>query len=292
MRIKVIINPEAGGGYASEIYRTVLAEFRDFEVSYSLTSGPGDATDISSDAIRDGFQYIMCIGGDGTLNEIVQAMAHSDAVLIPVSAGTGSDFVRNLGFKDLASVKNAIKEESFEEIDLGVVESTKQRRYFLNILEVGFGASVMKRVNARKKVRGGKSFTSSVLALIPFFKPYSVRVIMDDRNMVIDLAEMVVANGRYFGGGMLAAPDAELTDGYLEVHIVSGVGRLQLLTKLGKLKNGSYISDPSVMSFRTDSIKLDGKAPVEIDGEDFDDLPVEISVDRRSLKVLFPAEQK
>lgn len=288
MKIKAIVNPRAGGGYASEIYRTVLDEFRDFEISYGLTSGSGDATKIAENAIREGFDYILCIGGDGTLNEVIQAMAHSEVVLVPVSAGTGSDFVRNLGFSDLNGVKEAIKAQNYLKIDLGVVAHEQKKRYFVNILEVGFGASVMKRVNSRKKVRGGSSFTSSVLALIPFFKPFPVKINIDDRNLVVDLAEMVVANGRYFGGGMLAAPAADLTDGYLEVHIVSGVGKFQLLSKLGKLRNGSYVDDPSVVSYRTDDIKMEGKAPVEIDGEDFGGLPIEITVDRACLKVLFP----
>lgn len=292
MRVHAIINPIAGGGYASEIYRSILDQFREFDLTYDITSAPGDATKIAERAREGKVEYILCIGGDGTLNEVVQSLAHSDTILIPVSAGTGSDFVKTLGLKDMANVKESIRENSHRSVDLGRVESGNVTRYFLNILEIGFGASVMKRVNSRKKVRGGGSFTSSVLALLPFFKPYSVDMKLMGETHSFDLAEMVVANGRYFGGGMLAAPGAELDDGLLDVHIVRGVGRLQMVSRLRKLKDGSYVRDPSVRSYRTGEIEIRGSAPVEMDGEDFGNLPVKVSVEKGSLRVLSPVVQK
>lgn len=219
-------------------------------------------------------------------------MVNSSAVLVPISAGTGSDFVKSLGFNDLESIKSSMSSRNFIEIDLGVAENTHGKRYFVNILEVGFGASVMKRVNSRRKTRGGRSFTTSVLALLPFFRPFNVDVMISGEKRTLDLAEMVVANGRYFGGGMLAAPEAKLDDGKLDVHIVSGVGKLQMISKLGKLRNGTYVEDPSVVSYLTDNIEVTGSAPVEMDGEDFGELPVKIWVLPRSLKIVSPAIQK
>ena len=291
MKVTAIVNPNAGGTYAAEIYRSVLEQFRDFELESFLTNGPGHATELAGEAVKKGSDYLLCIGGDGTLNEVVQSLAHSKTVLVPISAGTGSDFVKSLGFKDIEPVKKAMENRSFRNIDLGLAERNSEKRLFINILEVGFGASVMKRVNSRKKTRGGFSFTSSVLALLPFFRPFDVQMTIDGREYNLDLAEMVVANGKYFGGGMLAAPDAQLDDGLLEVHIVSGVGKLQMISKLGKLRNGSYVKDPSVMSYRTSNLEIGGTAPVEMDGEDFGDLPVKISMVEKCLKVIAPDMQ-
>ena len=288
MTVHAVINPVAGGGYASEIYHSVLDELKDFQVTHTLTTGPGDATRIAQDAVANGVDFILCIGGDGTLNEVVQALAHSNAILVPISAGTGSDFVKTLGLTDLESVKNSMKHRSYSEIDLGTVQAGGNTRYFLNVLEIGFGASVMKRVNSRKKVRGGSSFTSSVFALLPSFRPYQLTLASAERNESLRVAEMVVANGRYFGGGMLAAPAAELDDGFLDIHVVEGMGKMRMIMKLRKLRDGSYVKDPSVRSFKTDKLEVQGEAPVEIDGEDYGALPVKIGLEKKSLKVLAP----
>lgn len=266
----------------------MLDQFQDFDLEHHLTKGPGDATAISREAVEKGSDYILCIGGDGTLNEVIQSMAGSKSVIVPISAGTGSDFVKTLKFKGLDSVRDAMQSHSYRKIDLGLAKRGTESRYFINILEVGFGASVMKRVNSRKKTRGGFSFTTSVLALLPFFKPFSVRMNVNGNEEELDLAEMVVANGRYFGGGMLASPKAVLDDGILNVHVVSGVGKLQMISKLGKLKNGSYIDDPSVQSYKVNKLEISGAAPVEMDGEDFGDLPIEISVAGKSLNLISP----
>ncbi len=257
-------------------------------MEHFLTKGPGDATEISREAVEKGSDFILCIGGDGTLNEVAQSMAGAGTVLVPISAGTGSDFVKTLNFKGLESVKNAMRAGRSRKIDLGLARREGESRYFINILEVGFGASVMKRVNSRRKSRGSFSFTSSVLALLPFFKPFKVRMKLDSSVEVLDLAEMVVANGRYFGGGMLASPEAVLDDGILNVHVVSGVGKLQMISKLGKLKNGTYLNDPSVQSYKVNGLKITGTAPVEMDGEDFGELPIEISVAEKSLNIIDP----
>lgn len=292
MRVHAIVNPAAGGGYASEIYRSVVHEFRKLDPSVFITSGPGEATSIAAEAVQQGATHILCIGGDGTLNEVVQAIAHTDAILVPVSAGTGSDFVKTLGLNDLGSVMEYMLNGSHRSIDLGRVSSSSGSRYFLNILEVGFGASVMKRVNARKKVRGGSSFTSAVISLIPSFRQFPVTVRVDGGEESFGLAEMVVANGRYFGGGMLAAPAAELDDGMMDIHIVRGVGRIQMMMKLRKLRDGTYVRDPSVQSYRASSIEISGDAPVEMDGEDLGTLPISIDTDRGALKVVGAPLQK
>lgn len=269
----------------------MLDQFKEFELEYFLTKGPGDATEFSKNAVKSGSDYVLCIGGDGTLNEVIQSLAGSDTALVPVSGGTGSDFVKTLKFKDIESVRNAMANNRIRQIDLGLAKKEDEKRYFINILEVGFGASVMKRVNSHRKSRGGFSFTSSVLALLPFFKPFRVNLNVNRSEENLDLAEMVVANGKYFGGGMLASPDAELDDGLLNVHVVSGVGKLQMISKLGKLRNGSYISDPSVHSYKVNHLKISGDAPVELDGEDFGQLPVEISVAEKSLKIIWPYKE-
>lgn len=292
MKVHAIMNPIAGGGYSSEIFPSILSQLRKFDVSHSVTEKPGDAERMAQQAVQDGVDYLYCIGGDGTLNEVIQPLAHSDTVLVPVSAGTGSDFVKTLGYRDLQWVIDTMMRDEQTEVDLGVVEQNGKKRYFVNILEVGFGAAVMKRVNSRRKVRGGASFTLSVLATLPFFRPYRVRMVSANMDRTMDVAEMVVANGRYFGGGMLAAPAASLSDGLLDVNVVRGMNSFMMLTKLRKLRDGTYVKDPAVTSFRTEKLEVSGGAPVEIDGEDYGTLPITVSVEKGSLRILRPPDEK
>ena len=286
MKIFAIVNPIAGGGYAGEIYRSVLKEFEKFDLEFHLTSGPGNATELAKAALENGFTHLVCIGGDGTLNEIVQSIAKSPIILVPISAGTGSDFVKSTNIRDIPSVVEAMNNNTSRSIDLGKVTRNGETRYFLNILEVGFGAQVMKRVNSRRKSHDGRSFTSAVLATIPSYRPYEISITHENGSESMKVAEIIIANGRYFGGGMLAAPNADLDDGLLDVHIVKGAGKLQLLTKLRKLKDGRHINDPVVSSMRSSSLKLKGKAPVEIDGEDFGELPIEVGVENNAIRLI------
>lgn len=286
MRIFAIVNPIAGGGYAGEIYRSVLKQFEGFDLEFQLTTGPGNATELAKNALENGFTHLVCVGGDGTLNEIVQAIAGSEIILVPISAGTGSDFVKSTEFRDLPAVVEAIRKGTSRTIDLGRIARNGETRYFLNILEVGFGAQVMRRVNSRKKVHDGSSFTSAVLASVPSYRPYPVSITHENGTESISVAEMIIANGKYFGGGMLAAPSAELSDGFLDVHIVHGAGRIQLLAKLRKLRDGSHVNDKVVTSMRTSAMKIEGEAPIEIDGENFGNLPIEVGVERDAIRLI------
>ena len=286
MKIFAVVNPIAGGGYAEEIYRSVLKQFEKFELEFHLTSGPGNATDLAKDAVKNGFTHLVCIGGDGTLNEIVQALAKSPVILVPVSAGTGSDFVKSTSLRDITSVVEAMEKGTSRNIDLGKITRNGETRYFLNILEVGFGAQVMKRVNSRKKNHDGRSFTSAVLVSVPSYRPYEVNISYENGTESMKVAEIIIANGKYFGGGMLAAPNAELDDGRLDVHIVKGTGKIQLLTKLRKLRDGTHISDPVVSSLRTSSLKIFGDAPIEIDGENYGELPIEVGVEKDAIRLI------
>ena len=281
-----IVNPVAGGGYAGEIYRSVLKEFEGFDFDFHLTSGPGNATELAKSAVEQGYTHLVCVGGDGTLNEIVQAIAHTEIILVPVSAGTGSDFVKTTALRDIHSVIEAMSNGTSSRVDIGKILRNGETRYFLNILEVGFGAKVMQKVNSRKKVHDGRSFTSAVLASVPSYHPYDITISHEDGKQALKVAEMIVANGKYFGGGMLAAPDAELDDGLFDVHIVGGAGKLQLLMKLRKLRDGSHVRDSMVTSMKTSSMRIEGDAPVEIDGENFGSLPIDISIARNALKLI------
>lgn len=285
-RIHAIVNPNAGGGYSSNVWPKVKNLLSKYELTYSITEKHGDAELFAKKAIEDGNEFIAVVGGDGTLNEVVQSCAEKDITIIPVSAGTGSDFVRNFSINREGSIQDMIDQNISVEVDLGVAESSMGKRYFANIAEAGFGAEVMKRMNSHKKKRGGGSFTSTILMELYNFKKFQCSVKSEEYEETLDASEIIIANGLYFGGGIKAAPDASMNDGFLTVHIIRGAGRAKLLMNLRKLKNGSYIHDREVISFQTKKLQLDGNALVEIDGEDYGNLPSNFSIKPKALKVL------
>ncbi len=285
-RIHAIVNPNAGGGYSSNVWPKVKNLLSKYELTYSITEKHGDAELFAKKAIEDGNEFIAVVGGDGTLNEVVQPCAEKDITIIPVSAGTGSDFVRNFSINREGSIQDMIDQNISVEVDLGVAESSMGKRYFANIAEAGFGAEVMKRMNSHKKKRGGGSFTSTILMELYNFKKFQCSVKSEEYEETLDASEIIIANGLYFGGGIKAAPDASMSDGLLTVHIIRGAGRAKLLMNLRKLKNGSYIYDREVISFHTRKLQIDGNALVEIDGEDYGRLPSSFSIKPKALKVL------
>ena len=285
-KIHAIVNPNAGGGYSSNVWPKVKNLLSKYDLTYSITEKHGDAETFAEKAIADSNEFIAVVGGDGTLNEVVQSCEGKDITIIPVSAGTGSDFVRNFSINREGSIQDMIDRNISVSVDLGIVESSLGKRYFANIAEAGFGADVMKRMNSHKKKRGGSSFTSTILMELYNFKKFECSIQSEEFEETLDVSEIIVANGLYFGGGIKAAPDASMDDGLLTVHIIRGAGRAKLLMNLRKLKSGSYIHDKEVISFTTKRLHIDGSALVEIDGEDYGTLPSSFSVSSKILKVL------
>lgn len=287
MKVYAIINPVAGGGYAEEAWPEIKEEFSGFDLKFDFTDGPGHATELAEKAVINGAEYILCIGGDGTLNEVSQALVKTNSTLVPMPAGTGSDFIKTTNLADLADIKKGIREGKRSSIDAVKVNFEGGSRYFINVMEVGFGASVMERVNSHKKVRGSRSFTSAVLKEVMALKKYDLILEYGNVSDRREVVEIVIANGKYFGGGMLASRDSSLTDGLVDVHIIKYIGRMGLVKRLGSLRDGTYILDPQVSSISLSSLKIRGEnIPFEIDGEAIGSLPVELSVEPKSIFVL------
>ena len=289
--IHAIINPNAGGGYASNVWPGVKTLFSKYDLTFSFTEKHGDAEIYAEKAIEDENEFIAVVGGDGTINEVIQSCAGKNVTVIPMSAGTGSDFVRNFSVRREASIQDMIENNTAVTVDLGVAESDNGKRYFANIAEAGFGAGVMRRMNSHRKKRGGNSFMMNIMKEIINFRQFECSMTSKEIQKTISASEIIIANGVYFGGGITAAPDAVLNDGLLTVHIIGGAGRGKLLMNLRKLKDGSYIGNRDVISFTTKDLKLEGSSMVEMDGEDFGSLPTRFSIREKSLRVLGTLEK-
>lgn len=220
MRHLFIINPIAGKGSALK-YKDIIEEyFKDKDECYDIriTERPGQATDIVKNYDYSEECNVYSVGGDGTLNEVINGLIGKDVSLGIIPAGSGNDFVRT--YLDESKLGNIIKytiEGKSEEIDIGCINN----KYFINISAIGFAADV----NLNAKIFKNKHIISGSLAYILGaivslfkFKYEKIKFIIDGEEIDDEMFLVALANGRYYGGGIVLAPDAEISDGKLDFY--------------------------------------------------------------------------
>lgn len=292
VRIAIIVNKSSGRIDFDAMEQFLYSRLTDHMLEFHETRGRGDAALISADLLNDnGVRYVLVAGGDGTLNEVIQPLVGSSKVLIPIPVGTGSDFARALGILEIQDSIDSILSGQIVPVDSVLCKWNSAQRYFVNVLEIGFGGSVMKRVNASKK-KGSKVFTRSVMRQLLSLKNYDFTVKYNSKRIEARSPEIIVANGIYFGGGMKASPESSFIDGFLDVHIIGELGRFSLLRRFPKLVDGTYINDKDVINFSTARLTIEGDSPIEMDGEVVGRLPMHMEVVPSSLLFGIPKEIK
>ena len=328
-RTFVVANPTAAAGRVEEEWEHLERLMRAGlpELDAAFTEGPGHATVLTREALRAGWEMIVCVGGDGTLNEVVNGFyeardPHEDyeledgwlrrkqkppiepinpeAVLGVMPLGTGGDFRRTIGF--MGGKRETISHLSGQEtreIDVGEIayldfEGNLARRYFLNIASAGFSGSVDEVANNMWKGLGGKG--SFMLA--------SARAFARWRNVEIDtligdtiersgeVFNFVVANGEYFGGGMWVAPGAQLDDGMFQIVEMGDLSKMEMLWLVQTIYRGHHLEYPSVERFRADHVAARPSDPreivrIDVDGEAPGRLPAYWSIHNRVLPLKF-----
>lgn len=301
--MRVLVNPEAGGGRVGRIWAKVERGLRrvDEGLEVVYTTGPGSATRLARKAVADGVRDVAVVGGDGIINEAVNGLVADDALRGPdvrltvLPLGSGSDFARVLDLpQDPEAMPTLLASPAFTAVDVGrAVFRTRaggrERRYYLNILEAGIGGEVMERVNrSRKRLGPGAAyFGAIVVSLLRYRNPeVAVRV---DGDVVASgpMNSVIVANGRYYGRGLLPAPDAKVDDGLLDVILIGDVGRWEAFRNLGALRRGTHLLHPKITALRGETVGAEAEADVliEMDGEVVGTLPVEVSLLPRLLPV-------
>ena len=243
-----------------------------------------EASKIASRAIKEGYKKIIAVGGDGTLNEVLNGFwdgnkkIDHDACLGYFPSGTGEDFSRTLGIEKLSvetQTERLIK-SSVTRIDTGEAHFQKGDgslavRRFINESSVGFGANVTELVNRSTKLLGGKvSFFSGVIRSLCFLKNHTVRIKADSRDLFEGKTLITaVSNGKYFGGSMMIAPKAIIDDGFFDVIIAKEMNRKEILRDIGSIYSGNHLSNPKILATKckTLSVQSDEKVFLEMDGE-------------------------
>ncbi len=307
-RTVLIVNPKSQGGRLGKRWTEIADTIgRAFPFDEAITQAPGDATRLTREALRGGAERVVAIGGDGTINEVANgffddtgAAVAPDASLAVIPFGTGGDFRRSLSLPtELADAARVIAANQRRQIDMGRLEYTtmtggRAARMFINIASFGVSGVVDRLVNESGKKLGRMSFAVATARATWSYKNQRVQLVFDDRDRVeATINTVAIANGRYFGGAMMVAPNAELDDGAFDVIALGDFNFGDLLTSGRRLYKGTHLTMEKVTARRArtvDAEPIDPGAVVEldVDGENPGKLPARFAIVPSALWVVVP----
>ncbi len=284
-----IINPVSARGTTPRFWAEARRELEKLEIKFSeqLTSKAGEATEITRRALESGTGRVVAVGGDGTLNEVVNgyfdssgARVNPDAAIGLLPSGTGSDFRRSIGINSSRDGIAAIASGRTRLIDAvrAVIETedgASVTRYFINVATFGLGGDVSGFVNRwrgslPKWVGGRTRFVAAAIRALDRYRLVPVEVRLDDTfHKKIASNLVVVANGRFAGGGMMLAPHAQLDDGLLDVILTDGATRFDVIKELPRIGRGGHLKNKKVTETRARDASITTAEPmaIDIDGE-------------------------
>ena len=299
---KVIVNPMARGGIAGKRWPHINRLLRDAGVSFDcdFTEDVGHGIELAREAVAKGYELVIAVGGDGTVNEVVNGLVDERgkgrATLGIIITGVGNDIVRTLGIpRDYAHACRLFSNFETATIDLGAVEymmgDEKVRRFFINTAGLGFDAAVVERTRGQTKaIRGIKPYAFGLLTALRAYRNKDVVINLDGATQEQQVFLVVVNNGRYFAGGMKITPDADPCDGFLDALILGDLGRLEVLWNLPKVYKGTHLTHPKSRSCRVKAIHIASteRLLLQVDGELVGQAPASIQVFPAALKVAIP----
>ena len=260
---------------------------------------PGHLTQLAREAAEDGASLLVVVGGDGSVNEVANGVAGRDGVEIAVlPRGTGWDFVRTyeIPHRLAGAIEVALTGRS-RVIDLGRVRyrswaGAEAETWFANVASAGMSGAIAQRANETTKALGGKaSYLWATLAVFARWRVGSVRVDVDGEVREGRMHDVVVANGRYFGGGMMICPEARSDDGRFDVLLIGDLTKRDLLVTLPKTYRGTHLPHAKAELLRGVAVSIDGAEPlpIQLDGEQHGTTPARFEVVPGALRLRVPA---
>jgi YegS/Rv2252/BmrU family lipid kinase len=292
IRALIIFNPGAGQAAIAEqeiqAARDVWRE-HGWQVELRPTAGPGDGTRIAREAARQGYHLVVAAGGDGTVNEVVNGLAGTEAVLAALPVGTVNVWVRELGLPlQPRAAAEALLNAQIRTIDLGRAGD----RYFLLMCGVGFDAAVTAEVRADEKRRfGALAYLLRAANLAGRFRGTPARITLDGRAVRGRVLMIVLGNSQLYGGVVKITARASLDDGLLDVCIIKGNSLWSAPFRALSLFTRRYSVDPDIEYHRAREIKISARRPlpVQVDGDHIGQTPMTFAAVPGALRALLPA---
>ncbi len=299
----VIVNPNAGIGKGLKDWDSISKLLEDSELEYEpvFTEKKLHAISLVQQKIAEGFRKIIVIGGDGTMNEVVNGIFQqehvisTDITLGMISVGTGNDWVKTFDIPtDYKEAIQIIKKEKTLLQDAGIVKyysnAIKNIRYFINMAGLGFDAMVVKKTNLEKE-NGNKSpllYLKNLFTTLFSYKSSNTKICVDGNEINHRIFSIGIGIGQYNGGGMQQAPNAIPDDGLFDLTLIKHMSPLRVMASVRRLYNGSIGKHSRVETFLAKNISVDSRKPIllEADGESLGHSPFEFEIVPKSVKVI------
>jgi YegS/Rv2252/BmrU family lipid kinase len=288
--LSVIVNPFAGGGRAARELNDVEAALRrlDLEHHVERTRSLDHARELALAAARAG-EIAVAFGGDGLIGAVADALRHTDGVLGVLPGGRGNDFARGLGIPGSPPAAcEILARGEVRRLDLGVVGD----KTFIGIASCGFDSVANRIANETTLVRGRLVYAYGLLRALAGWRPATFTVVIDGGEpRTVSGYTVAAANSRYYGGGMMLAPDATLQDGMLDVVLILETPKLRFLRRAPAVFTGAHVRLENVELLRGQTIKIAASRPFTMyaDGDPIAELPVSVGVLPGAIQTLVPA---
>jgi YegS/Rv2252/BmrU family lipid kinase len=302
-RLFCVINPTAAGGRAGRLWPNIQKYLRKLGLSFEagLTTAPREATRLAREATEAGFGTVVAVGGDGTINEVVNGLIapgqeRAVARLGIITTGRGSDLARTVGIpSDYEAACERLADPRTMPMDLGLAEYTvddeRQQRFFVNVAGIGFDAEVARRANRSFRSMGGTiPYLSALVTTLFRWRNRPAQILLDERPAIETKVYLVaVGNGQFFGGGMRVAPDADPNDGLFDVVVVHDIGKIEFLRTVPRVYEGTHVTHRAVAIHRAHRVEVRCESyPLlsQLDGEEGGVAPLVFQVVPGALDVL------
>jgi len=307
----LIVNPASAYGRTRERWPAIQEALRTHGLEYiaAFTEQRGHAIDLARQAAAQGYSLIVAVGGEGTVNEVVNGLVDqsgrfpANVSLGILPSGTGTDFVRSLDIpRDPIAAVRHLKGAVVRTVDLGYLECAPPsgegpavQRYFVNVAGLGFDGEVAERVEHSSKAIGGTiPYLMNLFACLLAYQNKDVEIRYNGQTVTGRANSVIAANGRYFGGGMFIAPNASLDDGLLDWLLLGDLSKVEVVVNLPRLYKGTHIYHPKVRVYRAREIQVTARERmlIQADGELVGQAPVTFRVIPKALRVVGAAHAR
>jgi diacylglycerol kinase (ATP) len=313
--MQMIVNPKAGRGAIGRALPRIkeVVEAEELEYTIVQTDEPGHAEQLARDAVKSGCTFIVAVGGDGTVHEVVNGMMGEDGPVAPdvvlgvVPSGSGSDFVKTFGLPTMPeeAARNLAGKNVWGALDIARVryrdkDGKEAMRWFANIAEAGIGAHVVVAAAKMPRWLGGRAYRLAAMRALIGYRPQAAHLEFNGRKgrgvrpdtplepgtLAGTVTMVVIANCQFYGGGLRVAPRAIPSDGMLDVLVGEGTKR-EALRALRKMPMGAHVPSKQFAEYLVDRVSLDGPEPllIEADGEPLGTTPATFDLVKGAIRL-------